>query len=161
MRAFLAAHGVRDRKVWVADTFAGLPPPNPSRYPADAGDRHHTHEELAIPLNEVMDNFKAYDLFDDQVVFLPGLFAETLPLAPIKKLALIRLDGDMYESTITALDALYPKLSPGGYLIVDDYFLSSCRDAIEHYRRKHGIVETIIPVNPEDPNNKVFWRKAR
>jgi O-methyltransferase len=55
------------------------------------------------------------------VRFLPGWFRETLPSAPIKRLAVLRLEGDLYESTIVALDALYPKLSPGGFAIVDDY----------------------------------------
>jgi O-methyltransferase len=63
-----------------------------------------------------------YGLLDDRVRFLVGLFEKTFPAAPIETLALLRLDGDMYGSTSVALDALYyPKLAPGGYVIVDDY----------------------------------------
>ena len=59
-----------------------------------------------------MDNFRRYDLLDEQVEFLPGWFRETLPNAPVKQLALLRIDGDMYESTIVTLRSLYPRLSP-------------------------------------------------
>src|SRR5262245_31896942 len=121
MRAILAAHGVTDRSVWVADSFAGLPKPDAGKYPADAGDRHWTYDELAVSLQQVRANFGRYGLLDDQVRFLPGWFKDTLPSAPIEKLAVARLDGDMYESTMDALEALYPKLEPGGFLIMDDY----------------------------------------
>jgi O-methyltransferase len=53
MRAILAAHGVRDRAIWVADLFEGLPPPSPERYPQDAGGLHHTFKERAISLQVV------------------------------------------------------------------------------------------------------------
>jgi len=159
MRGILKAHGVTDRKVWVADSFQGLPPPDAARYPADAGDLHHTRTPLAIPLDEVKRNFSMYDLLDDQVRFLPGFFRETLPSAPIEKLALLRLDGDMYEATIQALENLYPKLSPGGVVIIDDYFLGSCRRAVEDYRHACSISAPILPVDPGDPKNKVYWTK--
>ena len=70
---------------------------------------------------EVRANFERYGLLDDQVRFLPGWFKDTLPDAPIDRIAVLRLDGDLYESTIQALDALYPRLSPGGFCIIDDY----------------------------------------
>ena len=53
--------------------------------------------------------------------FLVGWFKDTLPGAPIETLSVMRLDGDMYESTWQAIEALYPKLSPGGFCIVDDF----------------------------------------
>ena len=159
MRGILKAHGVTDRKVWVADSFQGLPPPDAARYPADAGDLHHTRTPLAIPLDEVKRNFSMYGLLDDQVRFLPGFFRDTLPSAPIEKLALLRLDGDMYEATIQSLENLYPKLSPGGVVIIDDYFLGSCRRAVEDYRHSCSIDAKILPVDPGDPKNKVYWKK--
>jgi O-methyltransferase len=79
MRGILRAHGVEDRAVWAADSFAGLPAPNPERFPADAGDVGHKAEELAVSLDEVRDNFRRYELLDDQVKFLEGWFSETLP----------------------------------------------------------------------------------
>jgi O-methyltransferase len=107
MRAILEAWGDVGRTVWVADSFSGLPKPSPDRYPADQGDRHWTQGDLAVPLEVVKRNFERYGLLDERVRFLAGSFADTLPRAPIDRLAVLRLDGDMYESTIVALRALY------------------------------------------------------
>lgn len=157
MRAILRAYGVDDRRVWVADSFEGLPPPDPEKYPQDEGDRHHTLEELAVTLDEVKANFEKYGLLDEQVCFLKGWFRDTLPEAPIEKLAVIRLDGDMYESTMDGLINLYPKLSVGGYLIVDDYgAVPACKQAVHDYRDNEGIVEEIIPVDWTG----AFWRRS-
>ncbi len=155
MRAILAAYGVSDRTVWVADSFRGLPPPDPEKHPADLGDVHHTRAQLAIPVEQVKRNFERYGLLDDQVRFLVGWFSDTLPAAPIDRLAVVRLDGDMYASTIDALRPLYPRLSPGGYLIVDDFALTGCRAAVEDYRREHGIPERIIEID----QSAVYWQK--
>ena len=81
----------------------------------------HQFPQLAVPLERVQDNFRRYGLLDEQVRFLKGWFRDTLPTAPIERLAVLRLDGDLYESTIQALDGLYDKLSAGGFVIVDDY----------------------------------------
>lgn len=156
MRAILKAYGVTDRCVWVADSFEGLPPPNPEKYPADADGRQHTYKLLAVSLDEVKANFAKYGLLDAQVRFLQGWFRNTLPNAPIERLALIRLDGDMYESTMDALSALYPKLSKGGYLIVDDYALPACRQAVQDYRRSNLITDEIHQIN----HTAVYWQRS-
>ena len=156
MRAVLKAYEVTDRVVWVADSFAGLPEPDPQKYPEDAHDRHHIFDELRISRDEVEDAFRRYSLMDEQVRFLVGWFKDTLPVAPIKTLAVLRLDGDMYESTWDALLHLYPKLSPGGYCIIDDYILKNCRSAVHDYRRKHGIEDEIVDID----GTGAFWRKA-
>jgi hypothetical protein len=156
MRANLAVHGDKERKVWVADSFAGLPPPDKENYPVDQDDQLHTIKQLAIPLEEVKANCAKYNMLDDRVVFLKGFFKDTLPTAPIGQLAIARLDGDMYESTIQALDALYHKLSPGGFLIVDDYALPNCRQAVHDFRGTHGISEKIEKID----DFAVFWRRA-
>ena len=147
MRAILKAHGVTDRTVWLADSFAGLPAPNPTEYGADAGDTHHTFEDLQVTLEQVQENFRRYNLLDQHVRFLQGWFKDTLPSAPIERLAVLRLDGDMYESTIQALDALYARLSPGGFVIVDDYSLAPCAQAIHDFRASHGINDAIIDID--------------
>jgi O-methyltransferase len=156
MRAVLAAYGDTSRTVWVADSFRGLPPPS-GDYEVDLGDIHWTHHELAVPVDEVRRNFERYGLLDDQVRFLEGWFQDTLPDAPIDQLAVIRLDGDMYESTIVALEALYPRLSVGGYLIVDDYVLPGCRRAVDDFRRDHGVTEPLEEIDWTG----VFWRRER
>jgi len=157
MRAVLQAHGDRTRVVWAADSFRGLPPPDPRRYPADAGDLFFTQDALRAGLDQVKNNFRRYGLLDDQVRFLPGWFEDTLPTAPIDKLAVLRLDGDMYSSTMQALEALYPRLSPGGFCIVDDYgAVEACRQAVADYRTAHAITEEIVPIDWTG----AFWRRS-
>jgi O-methyltransferase len=107
MRAILKARGVADRLVWVADSFAGLPPPDTEHYPHDEGITLHRFPQLAVSLERVQENFRRYGLLDEQVRFLKGWFRDTLPSAPIERLAVLRLDGDLYESAIQALDSLY------------------------------------------------------
>ncbi len=63
----------------------------------------------------------------------------------------------MYESTIVALEALYPKLSPGGYIIVDDYGgIVQCKQAVNDFRAKYRIAEEIVPVD----HTGVYWRRT-
>lgn len=156
MRAILKARDIQNRYVWVSDSFEGLPKPDPEKYPEDEGDTHHTFRELCVSLEDVQSNFELYDLLDDKVRFLKGWFKDTLPNAPIDKLALIRLDGDMYESTIDAISSLYPKLSIGGYVIVDDYCIPSCRKAIHDYRTKYNINDEIVHIDGVG----VFWKRT-
>jgi hypothetical protein len=147
MRAVLKAHGVSDRRVIAADSFAGFPEP---AYGAPADDTSHLHTfgEFAAPLQEVRANFARYGLLDDQVIFLEGLFKDTLPKAPVTRLAVLRLDGDLYDSTREGLVHLYHKLSPGGTLIADDYFLFEAqRIAVDEYREVHRILDPIIRID--------------
>jgi O-methyltransferase len=155
MRGLLKARGATDRRVWVADSFAGLPPPDPGEYPADRNDEHHTVAALAVTQQAVRANFARYGLLDEQVCFLEGWFKDTLPAAPIKQLSLLRLDGDMYESTIQTLDAMYCKLSPNGFVIIDDYILAACKSAVDDFRAQHGIMEQLEMVD----GAAVYWRK--
>ena len=157
MRGLLKAGGVTDRRVWAADSFRGLPPPDAEKYPQDRGLHLEHYEELAVSLEEVQRNFERYGLLDDQVRFLEGWFRDTLPRAPIEKLAVMRLDGDLYESTTDALTNLYDRLSPGGYVIIDDYSIPACRLAVEDFRRARGLTEEIVQIDWTG----VFWRRAR
>src|SRR5436190_3363430 len=157
MRAILKAYGETTRSVWVADSFAGLPPPNATDYPADAGDLLYTHDVLAVSRDQVEDNFRRYGLLDDHVKFLVGWFRDTLPTAPLSRLAVLRLDGDLYESTAQALNTLYDKLSPGGYVIVDDYQLAPCARAIQDFRNARGINDEMHDID----GMGVFWRRSK
>jgi O-methyltransferase len=155
MRAILAAYAIENRKVYVADSFEGLPAPDPERFPADEGARFHLHQFFAVSQQEVEDNFRKYDLLDDRVVFLKGWFKDTLPNAPIEKLAVLRLDGDMYESTMDALTSLYPRVSKGGFCIIDDYALPGCRSAVNDFRTQNGITSEMKLVDWTGS----YWRK--
>lgn len=157
MKGYLDAYGMTDRNVWAADSFEGLPPPTAEQ------DKGHDFSAtkvpiLAVSLEEVMENFRRYGLLDGRVKFLKGWFKDTLPAAPIGKLSLLRLDGDLYESTMDALHALYDKVVPGGFVIVDDYGdFEPCRRAIDEFRTTRGIV---APIERIDWTG-VWWRKSR
>jgi hypothetical protein len=158
MAAILKAYNENERKVWVADSFQGLPKPNELMYPADKGNKIHSHLQLAVSLDEVKTNFLRYGLLDERIRFLPGWFKDTLPAAPIVRLAVARIDGDLYESSLQALEHLYPKLSTGGYVIIDDYGNPRlrCRQAVDDFRRNLGIEDEISSVD----ESCVFWRKT-
>jgi O-methyltransferase len=157
MKANLAARDDTGRVVWVADSFQGLPPPNETLYPADTGDDLHTRAGLSVGADQVRHNFERYGLLDDRVRFLVGWFKDTLPMAPIDALSVMRLDGDMYESTWQAIEALYPKLSPGGFCIIDDFgsHQSQAGQAVLDYRRTHGIDEEIVDID----GFGAYWRR--
>jgi hypothetical protein len=163
MRACLEAAGDQARRVFLADSFQGLPEPDPGR-PKEAAFHHSPvmqklYKRMAATLEDVRANFAAFDLLDDRVVFLEGWFKDTLPTAPIDRLALLRLDGDYYDSTMEALTALYPKLSPGGFVIVDDYgedAWTDCRAAVEDYRTANAIAAPVTWVD----RRCAWWRKG-
>jgi O-methyltransferase len=156
MKGCLAAWEMQHRIVWVADSFEGLPVPS---MPEDAGHDFSVTKVpiLAVSLEEVQENFRRYHLLDDNVKFLKGWFRDTLHVAPIRQLALLRLDGDLYESTMDALQALYEKVSPGGFVIVDDFNdFAPCRRAVLEFRERHGIKDPIVTIDWTG----AFWRKS-
>jgi hypothetical protein len=175
MRGVLKAYGVTDRIVWVADSFQGLPRGKDTHLPQTYSSpemakifatRHEQPEVLSATLTrmaagtsyeEVREHFEHYSLLDDQVRFLRGWFRDTLPTAPIERLALLRLDGDLYESTHDALAALYPRLSKGGYAIIDDYgTFSECRQAVHDYLSAVGETADIQTIDQD----AVYWQKG-
>lgn len=157
MRGMLEAWGDTERRVWVADSFEGLPAPDGDAFPHDIGHDMSDVAALAVSAAQVRMNFARYGLLDDRVRFLEGWFRDTLPSAPIDRLAVLRLDGDLYESTMDALEALYPKLSVGGFVIVDDYGAwEPCRQACTDYRDRHGITDEIVPIDWTG----VHWRRS-
>jgi O-methyltransferase len=145
------------RKIFVADSFDGLPVPNPEKYPDDKNDVHYTYDFLKVSLDEVKNNFKLYSLLDENVVFLKGWFSDTLKDNElIGDLSLLRFDGDMYGSTMDVLENLYHKLNKSGVLIVDDYCLPNCAKAITDFRQKYNINDTLSVID----KCGVFWYKG-
>lgn len=165
MRAMLKIFDVTDRSVWVADSFEGLPEPDAKKFPLEAKAYKSAamtkyYNQFAVGVEEVQRNFEAYGMLDEQVKFLKGWFKDTLPSAPIESIAVLRLDGDYYESTRDALTNLYKKVSVGGYVIIDDYGEESwtyCRKAVEEFRLEHSIADPMIRVDKPC----VFWRKTK
>lgn len=156
MRGLLRAYGITDRRVYVADSFEGVPPPDETRYPDDRGLDFHLWPGLAVDVESVRDSFARFGLLDDQVEFVKGWFRETLPALRGHQWAVVRLDGDLYESTTDALENLYDGLVSGGWLIVDDYEIAACRQAVTDFRSARGIAEPIVAVDA----NGVCWQKA-
>lgn len=158
LRAILEALGDEDRTVWACDSYEGLPEADAEKYPVDVPMRFHEHKELAIGVEIVRRHFERYGLLDDRVRFVQGWFRDTLPevAREIGPIAVLRLDGDMYESTIDALTHLEPLVSPGGFVLVDDYGgIEACRQAVHDHRDAHGITAEIHPVDW----TAVWWRK--
>jgi hypothetical protein len=142
---------VTDRVVWVADPFEGMPHPEEAR---DGWD-FSSVEYLRVSLDQVRASFERFGLLDDKVRFLPGWFKDTLPSAPIQKLSILRLDGDLYHSTMDALKNLYFKASPGAYVIVDDYYgWEGCRRAVDEFLCENRIQAPIERIDSES----VCWR---
>lgn len=160
MRGVLRVLGESKRKVVVADSFQGLPRPDVATYPTDEGDTHYLRPELCVDQKAVVRNFNRFGLLDDRVEFVPGWFRDTLPGLSGRQWSLVRLDGDMYESTILGLRHLYPGLSPGGFLIADDYGdpgkVLQAKKAVDDYRAEQGITEDMAWID----GRAIAWRKA-
>lgn len=156
-RAVLKAYGVTDRTVWVADSFEGLPQADATKHPYDHQLELHAQAALAISLEEVKRNFERYGMLDDQVRFLKGWFKDTLPSAPIARLAVLRVDGDHYESTMDVLHSLYPKVTTGGYVIIDDYsMVQGCDLAVRDFRRQQAISDELQRI---PGGYGAYWRR--
>lgn len=121
-----------DRLVYVCDSFQGLPPATHPKETIDFSDGL----ALAVPLEDVERDFKSYGL-EHRAVFVKGWFKDTMPTLDIP-VAVLRMDGDLYESTMDVLKYMYDRVSPGGLVIIDDYQLPSCRLAVNEFRsRRH------------------------
>lgn len=164
MRAMLKAYDIEDKIVWVADSFEGMHQEDIRQHSLDSAVSETlafpgVTDLLIVPVGEVMRNFEKYDLLDDQVKFIRGWFSDSLPNAPIEKLAVARVHCTMYKSTMDALESLYHKISIGGYLIVDDTCWPGCMEAINDFRKKYNIEEEIIHI--KDSYTGLFWKKLR
>jgi O-methyltransferase len=153
MRATLDSLGADERRVWVADSFEGFPVADAPEF--REGDEMHGLEFLSVPLEKVKGYFARFGC-ESGIRFVPGFFQQTMPELRGRRWSIVRLDGDTYEATWVTLDALYPGLSAGGHLIVDDYgALEVCRQAVDDFRRERGITEPLEEVDW----TCVRWRK--
>ena len=147
MRAVLDSLGDTGRTVHVADSFQG--------FPAAGGAPTWTRSTSSpCPSRRCATASRGFGL-ERGVRLVPGFFEETLPALAGTRWAVVRLDGDTYGATRAALEALYPGLAAGGYLIVDDYGAmerDECRRAVDEFRARHGI---------EDPLEQVDWTCVR
>lgn len=85
-----------------------------------------------------------------------GWFQDTVPVASVPEIAVLRLDGDWYESTRVCLEHLHPAVQPGGYVVIDDYLtFDGCRRAVDEYRELNGIDNPLIEIS----RDAVYWRR--
>ncbi len=155
MKGVLACHGDTKRKVWVADSFQGVPAPSAAQ---DAGyDMSATRlPVLAVSAEAVRALFARYRLLDERVRFIEGWFDQSLAQADPPALSLLRIDADLYQSTWDVLHALYARVAPGGFVIVDDYrILPPCREAVDQFRSLYRISDPIEIID----GHAIFWRK--
>ena len=152
-RGVLNVLGAVDRKVWLADSFEGMPVQAESdRVDPDLA----SNKTLAVSEGEVRENFSRFNMLDSRVQFIKGWFCDTLARSPIERIAVLRLDGDYYSSTMDALDALYERVAKGGYVIIDDYGdFESCRKAVHDFLEKKNLAPDIKPID----SNGVYWKK--
>jgi O-methyltransferase len=129
-----------NKRQWLCDSFKGCPDPTKTilgRHPDEA----HGEGDFACDQQTVAENFRKYDLITPNLVWVPGWFEDTMPVIAkqIDQISLLRFDGDLYSSTLDVLNNLYPKVVSGGFVIIDDYCLEACRDAVNEYIRINGL----------------------
>lgn len=148
-RGVLKALNVHDRMVHLVDSFEGLP------RASQAKDRDvwSKMDFLKVSLEEVQEPFRQLGLLDDGVAFHKGFFQHSLPplrkqlLAEKKKIAVLRMDGDMFESTMDILYNLYDLVSVGGCVIIDDFTISEAKEAVETFLQHHGVTVDYIHID--------------
>jgi hypothetical protein len=133
-----------NKKIYACDSYEGLP--KKSNYIEDNIVNGSDWQTYAVSLDEVKDNFKKYNLLDDNVIFVKGFFEESLKNINIEDISILRLDGDMYTSTISCLDELYDKVVKGGVIIIDDYGweIAGAGKATDDFRKKRNINTKMI-----------------
>lgn len=152
MRALIRAHAMAGRQVIAADSFTGIP--KNTRAVNDPVDQWK--DRWIAPLDEVRETISRFGLLDDRVEFLVGFFEESLKSMQGRRLAVVRLDSDSYDSVETSLEYLYPLVSQGGYVIIDDWHLPGCRLAVTDYRTQLGIRDTI-----HEWDGNAYWVKSQ
>jgi hypothetical protein len=160
MAGILAARNITDRRLWLADPFAGFPATTSVARQDESGESWDQftakYPKVAVSQEEVAANLARFDLLGPHIRFLKGWFSDTLPTAPVERLALLRLDGDTFGATTQALQSLYDKVSAGGFIIVDDYAIPECRAAVKAFRGSQGITNEVQRIDWTG----VFWRKG-
>ncbi len=156
MTGIAEIYNEKNRKIWVCDSFEGLPAPNPELYPSDKDDKHFEYEELSVSLENVKENFKKYGLLNENVTFLRGWFKDTLKGFSSNNISVLRADADLYESTTDILTNLYNKVSNGGFVIIDDFHaIEACKKATMDFRNSNSITEKIQEIDGVG----VYWQK--
>lgn len=142
---------VRDRKIYLYDTFEGMSEPTANDVDLSGRDasillkEYENEKETSVwclaDIDDVKNNMKKTGFFEQNIVYVKGKVEDTIPnQSPDRDIALLRLDTDWYESTKHELNFLFPKLLERGVLIIDDYgHWTGCRKAIDEYFAENNI----------------------
>jgi O-methyltransferase len=166
LMAMVARMDPSRRRMWLFDSFQGIPDPTAE----DFGEGKEVTGEHIRPLvrgsclgtKSMVESvlFSKFGLSRDSVCLVEGWFQDTLPLYRdrIDQIALLRLDGDWYESTLCCLHNCYDHVSPGGYIIVDDYgSCYGCKKAVHEFLDSRSIQVRLIP----DGRGGILFSKPR
>jgi O-methyltransferase len=153
-RAIFRAYELgKTRPVILCDAFGTFLPQNYSHHPREQQlTSYHQADDI-----EVANYFKQYNLLDHHVYFAKGLFNDTMPIVAdrMEKIAILRIDTSIYQSTMDVLYHLYAKVSTGGFVIIDDWEGYDTKEAVSHFFQVHGISPNILPID----HHSVYWKK--
>lgn len=161
----LRTRGGSDRKVHLYDSFEGIPQPGPDDV-ADYKRMYGVNENRSkgIPtglcvgtMAQVTSNMKTWDVSESMLVYHKGWLQEVLPREEIPTLALLRIDVDLYDSTIPIFQYLYAKMPSGAFIISDDWGESAAAPCRVASIKMMGYEPKVTPVEGQDTT--VFWRK--
>jgi hypothetical protein len=151
-------------KFFAFDSFTGLPDRDvkDGNFGASGG-----KGDFACGEEGFTQNLKDAKVWNESTIIISkGWFSETVPKSPVQKIAFLRLDGDLYASTRDAIQGLYSKVVPGGFIYVDDYgSFEGCRRAIDEYRTTHRIFEPLHFIREDNEVvqirfEAVWWQKS-
>ena len=165
--AVLKAHAAFHRQVVLVDSFQGLPRASSNK----DTDIWSTMDFLMIPHEQVKAKFNDLQLLSSNIVFEKGFFNESCPRLRMKmqalrasqpsshggNIAVLRMDGDMYESTMDILFNLYELVPVGGYVIVDDYYsVQAAQNALREFLKIHNTTAAFVDIDKD----AVYWKKT-
>ncbi|WP_373511811.1 TylF/MycF/NovP-related O-methyltransferase [Persicitalea sp.] len=150
MALTLERRRARNRQLYLYDTYEGMSEPTPedesfagetAKKLLDNSSREDARGVWCYStLEEVMQNVDSTRYPSSHLHFVKGKVEDTIPDQAPDKIALLRLDTDWYESTKHEMEHLFPRLRPGGVIIIDDYgHWKGCRRAVDEYLRDNGI----------------------
>jgi hypothetical protein len=152
------------RRLWLFDSYEGLPEPTLEDYRGGKTGTHVRPLPKGSCLGTIEDVrrllFQQHGLSDRYVQLVKGWFQDTLPVTHdrIESIALLRLDGDWYESTKVCLENLYDKVSAGGFVILDDYFSCyGCKRATDEFLASRKQEFPIVP----DGRGGAYFQKTK
>jgi O-methyltransferase len=131
------------RDFWLFDSFEGLPPPTEKDSPIERANYFRGWNKGSIISVEQV--FHKLDLPLDRVHFVKGWFEDTIPESAVPQIALLHIDADWYDSVTLVLNSLYERITPGGYVVFDDYkFWEGCTRAAHDFLDSHGVPRTAL-----------------